>query len=138
MKKVFFLLLIPLLYLQLQAQPASGPPRIVFQMVSGDTLAHKALMRQLGNITSLQPDLQIEVICHGPGLEMVQKDRSQVADRIGQYVAKGVRFSACEFSMKERKVSKEQILEGVDYIPSAILHIARRQAEGWSYIKSGF
>lgn len=118
--------------------PRQHMPPIVFQMVSGDTLAHKALMRQLGNITSLQPDLRIEVICHGPGLDMLHKQHSVVADRLHQFQAKGIQFRACEFSMKERKVSKDQILEGVGYVPSAILHIVQRQAEGWSYIKSGF
>ncbi|MCS6916643.1 MAG: DsrE family protein [Chitinophagales bacterium] len=138
MKRTFSVLLLLLAAGFAVAQTAQQPPRIVFQMMTGDTLAHKALMRQLGNITSLQPDVRIEVVCHGPGLDMVHQQHSVVADRIKQFHARGVQFSACEFSMKERKVSKEQILSDVGFVPSAILHIAKRQDEGWSYIKSGF
>jgi uncharacterized protein len=112
--------------------------RIVFQVTTGDTLAHKQLMKQLGNIQTVAPGTQLEVVCHGPGLEMLLSDKSIVADKISKLSKTGVVFNACEFSMKERKVEKTQMLPEAAYVPAGILEIVTRQEQGWSYIKAGF
>lgn len=112
--------------------------RIVFQLTTDDTLSHKALMKQLNNITSVAPGTIIEVVCHGPGLNMLVTARTTVYESIRQAIQKDVHFVACEFSMKERKVSKEQIIPEAAFVQAGIVEIVSRQEEGWSYIKSGF
>jgi uncharacterized protein len=114
------------------------PHRIIFQMVSGDTMAHKALMKQLQNITSVAPSTKIEVVCHGPGLNMLTSDKSVVSSQINNMLTKGIAFYACEFSMQERKVARETILPGTGYVKAGILYIVEKQEKGWSYIKAGF
>jgi intracellular sulfur oxidation DsrE/DsrF family protein len=84
------------------------------------------------------PGTQIEVVCHGPGLEMLQAEKSVVAKKLKEHVAKGVSFVACEFSMKERKVSKEQLLPEAGTVEAGIIEIVKKQSQGWFYIKSGF
>ncbi|HMT28756.1 MAG TPA: DsrE family protein [Bacteroidia bacterium] len=122
-----------------QVAGAIAPPhRIVFQLVSGDTLAHKQLMKQLNNILSVAPGTQMEVVCHGPGLEMLISDKTIVADKIKKLTQSGVVFNACEFSMKERNVEKSRILSEAGLVPAGIIEIVTRQEQGWSYIKSGF
>lgn len=112
--------------------------KIVFQLTSSDTTAHKALMKQIANTTTLSPGTQIEVVCHGPGLEMLQSEKSVVSKKIREHVAKGVSFVACEFSMKERKVTRDQLLPEAATVDGGILEIVRKQAQGWYYIKAGF
>jgi intracellular sulfur oxidation DsrE/DsrF family protein len=46
-----------------------------------------------------------------------------------------VNFLACEFAMKKRGVSKEELVEGSNTVLSGVLEIAKKQQEGWSYIK---
>jgi len=127
-------------FLALQAKAAQKPKphRIIFQMVSGDTMSHKALMKQLQNITSVAPATKIEVVCHGPGLNMLTNDKSVVSGQINTMLGKGIVFYACEFSMQERKVDKAQILPGIGYVKAGIIAIVERQEKGWSYIKAGF
>lgn len=120
------------------AQGRGGAHKIVFQLSVNDTLAHKALMKQLGNILSVAPDTKIEIVCHGPGLEMLQKEKSIVAEKVAGFSARGVDFRACEFSMKERKVEKSQILPSAGFVEAGIIEIVSKQEQGWSYIKSGF
>jgi intracellular sulfur oxidation DsrE/DsrF family protein len=112
--------------------------RVIFQLVSGDTLAHKALIRQLNNLMSVDPKIKLEVVCHGPGLDILHVDKSLFQPAIAEIMEKGVVFNACEFSMKERKVSREKLLAGVSTVPAGIYHIVKRQSEGWYYIKAGF
>jgi uncharacterized protein len=112
--------------------------KIVFQLASGDTLVHKSIMRQLGNITSVDPNLQIEVVCHGPGIDLIHKDNSKFGHKVKEFSDKGIVFNACEFTLKERQISKEKILPEAKFVRSALLHIVKLQTEGWSYIKAGF
>lgn len=112
--------------------------RIVMQLVSGDTLVHKGLMRQLRNMKEAAPDMELEVVCHGPGMDMLMADRSIVADKVKEFSAKGIRFLACENTIKERKLDRAQVLPTAGYVPAGIIHIVERQEDGWSYIKAGF
>jgi uncharacterized protein len=112
--------------------------KIVFQLSNNDTLSHKALMKQLGNITSVAPNTQIEVVCHGPGLDMLVNGKSTVHDKISHFTQKGIQFLACEFSMSERKVEKEKIIKEASFVKAGIIEIVSKQEQGWSYIKSGF
>ena len=112
--------------------------RIVFQHTTADTTAQKALMKQLGNLLSVSPTTQVEVVCHGPGLNMLLSDKSRVAEKLAGFAARGVVFSACQFSMKERKVSADQLLPSATQVPAGIIYIVTKQEEGFHYIKSGF
>jgi intracellular sulfur oxidation DsrE/DsrF family protein len=123
---------------KLEKVEASNPHRIIFQLSTNDTLAHKALMKQIKNITSVAPDTKIEVVCHGPGLEILVIGKTTVQDKIASFTDKGVNFIACEFSMNERNVSKEKIIPQAKYVKAGIIEIVSKQEQGWSYIKSGF
>jgi intracellular sulfur oxidation DsrE/DsrF family protein len=112
--------------------------KIVFQLTTDDTLAHKSLMKQLNNITSVAPDTKIEVVCHGPGLSMLMKEKSIVREKIQQLKKKNIEFAACEFSMSEKNIPKEKIISEAVFVKAGIIEIVTRQEQGWSYIKSGF
>jgi intracellular sulfur oxidation DsrE/DsrF family protein len=77
-------------------------------------------------------------VCHGPGLDMLRKDKSTVTKKIDEFSQKGVVFNACEFSMKERNVTSEQIISSSKFVKAGIIYIVTKQREGYSYIKSGF
>lgn len=134
MKKILILVVVLFASVALKAQTH----KIIFQLTSEDTLAHKSLMKQLNNVLSISPDAKIEVVCQGPGLSMLMISRTTVQEGISKMKAKGVVFSACEFSMSERKVSKEQIVAESGFVKSGIVEVITKQEEGWSYIKSGF
>ncbi len=112
--------------------------RIVFQMVTGDTLAHKQLVKQISNIITVSPKTEIEVVCHGPGLQMLLSNKSVVADKISQLASARVSFNACEFSMKEKNITAEELIPSAGRVPYGILELVTKQEEGWSYIKAGF
>lgn len=120
------------------SQTANKPHRIVIQMTSEDTLVHKSLMKQLNHIFILAPDAQVEVVCHGPGLSMLVTEKTIVQPRIHEMAEKGVKFVACEFSMKERNVTKDKIVPDAGTVKGGIIEVVTKQEEGWSYIKAGF
>ena len=112
--------------------------KIIFQLSIDDSLAHKALMKQLKNITTVAPGTKIEVVCHGPGLNMLVMGKTTVQEKIIQLKKKDIVFVACEFSMSERNVPKEKIIPEAGFVKAGIIEIVTKQEQGWSYIKSGF
>jgi uncharacterized protein len=58
--------------------------------------------------------------------------------KISVFTQKGVVFNVCEFSLKERNVSKEQILKNTQFVKAGILYIVELQQKGYYYIKAGF
>ncbi|MGB4959285.1 MAG: DsrE family protein [Saprospiraceae bacterium] len=113
--------------------------KIVFQMVSKDTSDHSAMIRQLYNIHKLAPGTKLEVVCHGPGLNFIHKDKSLVLDKLKDLsVNYKVDFVACEFTMQQKNISKEQLLDECRTVPGGIMEIVSKQEKGWSYIKAGY
>jgi intracellular sulfur oxidation DsrE/DsrF family protein len=143
MKKLVFIILMTLIVFNISAKSSKSKSKesvhkIVFQLTTNDTLAHKSLMKQLNNITSVAPTTKIEVVCHGPGLDMLVSDKTIVLEKIKQLKAIGVDFVACEFSIKERNVPIEKIIPEAGFVKAGIIEIVTKQEQGWSYIKSGF
>lgn len=143
MKKLLLILVLFAYSTSLNAQSVANDSRadaykglkIVFQLTSADTVIHQTLMSQLKNYFGVAPDLQVEVVCHGGGLEMLVKSSSVVQKEIKAYADKGVSFVACEFAMKKRKITHDQLVAGAGTVISGVMEIAKKQQEGWSYIK---
>jgi uncharacterized protein len=120
------------------AQESPRQHRIIMQLTSGDTLVHKGLMRQLKNMKEAAPNMHLEVVCHGPGMDLLMSDRSIVQPKITEFAGKGIVFLACENTIKERNLDRTKVITEVGYVKAGIIHIVERQEDGWSYIKAGF
>jgi intracellular sulfur oxidation DsrE/DsrF family protein len=118
-------------------KPRTPEHKIIFQLTSGDTTAHKQLIKQFNNILSVSPSTQIEVVCHGAGLDMLVSGKTIVHDKITSLSKRGVVFNACEFSIKERQVDRTKIITEAGFVPAGIVEIVSKQEKGWSYIKAG-
>lgn len=112
--------------------------RIVFQLSTPDTLAYRALSRQLNNVLNHWPDAQLEVVAHNKGIQFLIADKTNVGPEIAALKARGVNFWACENTLKQQKLDKSVITSHAGFVPVGIAQIAGRQEEGWSYIKAGF
>lgn len=42
---------------------------------------------------------------------------------------------ACEKTMRNTKVQKADMHGGISYVPGGVIHIMKRQREGWAYIR---
>lgn len=139
MKKLILLFVILIgSTLAAMAQDGARQHRIVMQLTSSDTLVHKNLMKQFRNMKEAAPTMQLEVVCHGPGMDMLMSDRSVVQEKVKEFAAKGIVFLACENTITERKLDRTKVLPDAGYVKAGIIHIVERQEEGWSYIKAGF
>ncbi len=110
---------------------------IVIQFTDGNSESQTSVTGQVKNILDAWPNAEVEVVCHGPGLDLLTTAGSKSTSALKELSAKGVIFSACNNSMRKRNVKKEDLLSEVRVVPSAMVQLASRQEEGWVYVKGG-
>lgn len=111
--------------------------KIVLQFTDSDSLSQAIVLGQVKNIRTAWPNADIEVVCHGGGLELLQTDKSKVTSQIVEWGGKGVVFAACNNTMKRRNIKKEDLLTPAIVVPSAMIELTLKQEKGWAYVKGG-
>lgn len=120
------------------AQQTDKVHKIVFHLATSDTLAHKALAKQVANVLDYWKTAQIEVVVHNNGIGFMKKNEAKTAKEIEALKARGVTFAVCENTLKQRKIDKSEILPEAVFVPVGIAELVLKQEEGWAYIKAGF
>jgi len=133
MKRVLVAVVLSLLALPGFAQQKQ---KVVFQVSDNDPAKWSLA---LNNARNVQQDLgknnvEIEIVAYGPGLGML-KAESKVADRLAQALDNNVGLLACENTMTNTKVSRDEMYGGIAYVKAGVTHIMKRQQEGWAYIR---
>lgn len=93
----------------------------------------------LNNARNIQQDLgkgnvDVEIVAYGPGLGMLKME-SKVADRLAQALDSNIGLLACENTMRNTKVQKSDMYGGIGYVDAGVVHIMKRQREGWAYVR---
>jgi uncharacterized protein len=117
---------------------AQNAPKIILQLQSGDTLVHKSVFLQISNLKKVFPDAEIELVCHGPGIEFLLKKKSFYVNKLGNQNFKDVTLAACEFTMSQKNIKKEDLVGFATTVPYGIAEIIKKQQLDWLYVKMGF
>ncbi|WP_290789638.1 DsrE family protein [Flavihumibacter sp. UBA7668] len=118
------------------AQSAAIKHRLVIQLNTGDTLIWNGMMKNLKNLKAGWGDsVQVEVVVHGPGIQFMMKEKTTQAIGIATFKKMGIEFVVCENTMRERNVSKEQLLPEAGFVKMGVGEIILKQEAGWSYMK---
>lgn len=121
-----------------QTGTATSPAKhhLVIQLNTGDTLIWNGMMKNLKNLKAGWGDsVQVEVVVHGPGIQFMMKEKTTQAAGIATFKKMGIEFVVCENTMRERKVSKEQLLPEAGFVKMGVGEIILKQEAGWSYLK---
>ena len=110
--------------------------KVVFQVSDADS---KKWNLALNNAKNVQADLgkdktEIEIVAYGPGIGMLKAD-SEVGNRVQEALEAGVKVVACENTMKGQKLSRDDMLSGIGYVPAGVVELMKRQKEGYAYIR---
>lgn len=113
-----------------------GPLKVVVHVNVPEAGTQGAGLKNVTNLLKEALDTQVEVVCHGAGIGLVEKARSDHAEAVEALVKKVVTFVACENTMRQESIRKEDPLPGVGTVPSgAVEVIRRRQEDGLAYFK---
>ena len=110
--------------------------KVIFQISDADPAKWNLA---LNNIHNVQQDLgvknvEIEVVAYGPGIGMLKLD-STSGNRISEAMATGVKVVACENTMRNQKLGKDDMLSGIGYVNAGVVELMEKQQQGWSYIR---
>ena len=115
--------------------------KVVYQIDNVQVQGVKAL-RNIRNQLDIDPTTKINVVAYGDGIELLlegskdQKSDTEYAPLIAALKTRGVQFEACEMTMKNKKLSKDQFILDADFTPSGVVRITRLQVrEHYAYIK---
>ncbi|MBX2897734.1 MAG: DsrE family protein [Cyclobacteriaceae bacterium] len=111
--------------------------KIVMQFTDSDSLSQSSIVGQVKNIRTAWPNAQIEVVCHGPGLDLLISKTSKASAQVTEWSSKGVVFAACGNTMKRKNLKAEDLLKTSTVVPSAMIELTLKQESGWAYVKGG-
>ena len=127
--------------LSLVALPQAQKPshRVVIEVNVPGKQAYSIV---LGNITNLRkalaPDsVEIEVVCEGKGVDMVLQS-SPVQRQVASAEKSGVRFAACNNTLRFRHIDPKKLILGVRVVDAGVAEVVRKQELGWSYLKGAY
>jgi uncharacterized protein len=118
-------------------KPDNTPYKIVIQLTSGDTAAHRSTVKQIHNLLAGAPKSQIEVVCHNHGISFLVSAKTFQAQKIKELSARGVVFAACENTMRDRQIKREELLPEASTVPSGVIEVVKKQRKKWAYLKAG-
>ena len=130
------LLIAPITGAFAQTAMADKPHKVVFQVSDADPAKWNLT---LNNARNVQQDLgndkvAIEIVAYGPGLGMLKMD-SVAAARVTDAMGSGMSVVACENTMRNQKVSRDEMLPKIGYVAAGVVELMMRQKEGYSYIR---
>ena len=106
---------------------------VVVHVPLGDAL--ESVLRNVGNLRAELGDASpIEVVCHGPGLDLLLAagpHRPAVEALLGRRVV----FDACGNTMARVGVTPEQLTPGTRIVPAGLAQVARLQWAGSAYVR---
>lgn len=110
--------------------------KVVFQVSDNDPKKWELAMSNIRNIqTDLGTDnVAVELVAYGPGLAMLKLE-SPAANRIADARRAGVKIVACENTMHAQKLTKEDMLTGISYVPAGVSEIILLQEAGYTYVR---
>ena len=100
-----------------------------------DSERQKHGLKNVTNILKQEKGAEIEVVCHGGGIGLLVKDQTDHADDVARLIKEGVRFAACENTLRDKSILKENLLPDVTTVASGAVEVIRKQQEGFGYFK---
>ena len=114
--------------------------KVVYHINEGFAQASNGL-RNIGNHLEVNPDAKIVVVTHALGVDFLMKgakdkNGAKYEDLVERLRQRGVQFDVCEITLRNRKLTKDQFIEYVNWVPSGVAEVSRLQLrEGYAYLK---
>ncbi len=111
--------------------PAFAGEKITLQVSDGNVATWNQALNVVGNLREVYgPDVQIELVAFGQGINMLKFD-TPVSSRLDDTRKAGTKIYACENSMTRNKLSRGDMASDLIYVKAGVEHIITRQREGW-------
>ncbi|HXF66607.1 MAG TPA: DsrE family protein [Burkholderiales bacterium] len=116
------------------------PDKVVYHVNNTEAQADDAL-RNIRNHLEVNPKAQIVVVTHARGVDFLfegAKNRNGYPYNVivEDLKQRGVQFDVCEITLRNRKLTRDQFIPEVTFVPSGVAEITRlQQREGYAYLR---
>ena len=109
--------------------------RVVIQVSTPDPRSWAQALNYTENLqeTLGKDNVDIELVALGQGIGVLKLD-SPHATRVAEAMKRNVTINACEVTMRRQKLTKDDMLSDIGYVPAGLVQIITRQRQGWNYI----
>jgi intracellular sulfur oxidation DsrE/DsrF family protein len=111
--------------------------KAIYQLDQNNPDIVKKAVRNINNLISdprLVGKIQVELITFSGGTETVMKGSPYEGD-FKALIEKGVMVVQCQNSLRERKLTQDQMLDFLGYTPSGNGELVIRASQGWVIVK---
>ena len=118
------------------SQTASTRDQVVIQVSDDDARKWNLALNNAKNVQDGlgAGNVDVEIVVYGPGIGMLKFD-STVASRIDQAKDDGVKIVACENTMQNQNLTKNDMLSSIGYVPAGVIELMQKQKDGYAYIR---
>ena len=122
------------------AMGGGSQDKVIYHINEGNAQASNGL-RNIGNHLEVNPNAKIVVVTHALGVDFLMKgakdkNGAKYEDLVEQLKQRGIQFDVCEITLRNRKLTKDQFIEYVTWVPSGVAEVSRlQQREGYAYLK---
>lgn len=94
----------------------------------------------IGNINNLildlgEENLQVELLANSEAVKLMLEDSSGFTEKLENLKLKNVDIVVCANSLHQLNLEKKQLFDFCIVVPSGVGELARKQSEGYAYIK---
>lgn len=115
---------------------AADKSKLVIQVSENDPATWNLALNNAKNIQKDvgKDNVELEIVAFGPGINMLKME-SEVAARVNEAVDSGVKVMACQNTMRNQKLNKEDMNAKIGYVPAGVVEIMQRQQQGYAYLR---
>lgn len=113
--------------------------KMVIQVSTDDPRTQKIALNNASNLQQAigVDDITIEIVAYGPGLG-IMTTKNELASRVKSMAVQGIKFSACNNTIKKvtkKKGKAPELVEGVQVVPAGVVRILELQEQGYAYLR---
>jgi intracellular sulfur oxidation DsrE/DsrF family protein len=109
-------------------------PNTVFHVPEGDRQYGWRALRNVEHFLEDDRSADVAVVFNGGGIEHLRQD-APARDRVSGLLDRGVELCLCANTIDSKDYDRESFPEGVTVVDSGVAELARRQGEGWAYVR---
>lgn len=107
--------------------------QIVFSIKSADDVEINHVLSTANNVLKFYgpENVEMRIVAYYHGMKALLKEHKDIALRVEALMLYDVEFVACGNTMRTKKISEEDLIEGVEIVTAGVAEIIERVKDGW-------
>ena len=110
--------------------------RVVLQVSDDNPKTWNQALNVIENLQQAfgKENVDVKLVALGYGIGILTLD-SPNGGRVQDAVKSGAQVAACEVTMRRRKLTRDDMLPNLAYVPAGVVEIVQLQKQGWTVIR---